>query len=273
MDVFSDTDLPPIQEERGFHINPTTIYEIKTERPWTVGKSLLTFMSDCEYLQATSIFVELQKPIPSKVDKTKYNFKFLAFVGSSWCLFKVKVFRQTKYDEYIIEFQRRSGDSVAFNNLYQRSGKHFLEQGFTMTTTPQKIAVPPTIPVLGKGEVAWFEETAVTFGPIFDLALSNETRYQAEGATAIAQMSETAANDARIKLPWSKRLASVLNELLANSNTIVAFPTSRALYHLSKMHEEAQVLAIQNIDSLQQSTSALVRSQAIKINALIQAPS
>ena len=95
------------------------------------------------------------KAIPSKAEKTKYSFKFLAFVGNSYCLFKIKIFRQTRSDLYLIDFQRFGGDCLAFNEIWVEAGHHFVKNGFTLTVAPPSQNVRPQIPPLAGSNVAF----------------------------------------------------------------------------------------------------------------------
>jgi hypothetical protein len=274
--IFDVCDTPPSAPTGKYSGLSATVHKVKLvkDHPSRLGNSLVKFFS--EYVPTQSVFAELLKPIPSKEHKTKYNLKLLMFVQSSWCQAKVRIYEEST-DMYLIEFQRRSGDSLAFNSVYRAAEQYLQDQpGFIMEGRGDKGGgrarnplVPPSVPLppMEDGDPPWPEPECM-FGPVFDLAKSKCARYQAEGATAIAEMAK-AAEGKPGQFPWTRELAEVLNELLAVQEVIVAFPTIKALHSLAKVHTEAREVALGKEEALKNSSSSLVRSEAKQLRELI----
>jgi len=277
-EIFADGDKPPPAPTGKYSGLAATVHEVKTGTPWSLGNSLLRFLS--ESLPSQSVFVELLKPIPSKEGKTKYNLKLLAFVHSNWCQMKVRIYLKAdeeSNDVYLIEFQRRSGDSLAFNCVYREAEKYLQDQLFIMDGRGNKggrrgmsLFVPPIVPLppMQDGDLPWAEPECM-FGPVFDLSKSKCVRYQAEGATAIAEMAKAAEGKPEQQFPWSEALEEMLYELLEVQEAIVAFPTVRALHSLAKLHPQARLVAAKKEKVLERSSSSLVRGEARRLRELI----
>jgi hypothetical protein len=273
--IFDVCDRPPRAPTGKYSGLSATMHKVKLvkDHPSRLGNSLLKFAS--EFLSSQSIFAELLKPIPSKAHKTKYSVKLLTFVQSSWCQAKVRIYEEST-DMYLIEFQRRSGDSLAFNSVYRAAEKYLQDQGFTLEGRGDKGGgralfplIPPSVPLppMEDGAAPWPEPECM-FGPVFDLAKSKCARYQAEGATAIAEMAKAAEGKPE-QFPWTDELAEVLYELLEVQEVIVAFPTIKALHSLAKVHAEARAVAAAKEEKLNNSSSSLVRSEAKRLRELV----
>ncbi|CAK0811348.1 unnamed protein product [Prorocentrum cordatum] len=276
--IFTNNDNPLPAPTGKYSGLSSTVHKVKTDEPARVGNSLLKFMS--EYLPSQSVFAELLKPIPSKEHKTKYSMKLLTFVQSNWCQLKVKMYEAAE-DVYLIEFQRRSGDSLAFNSVYRLAEKYLLDHGFPLEGSGSRGGgrglcrfVPPSVPLqlMEDEEVPWVEPECM-LGPVFDLSRSKCARYQAEGATAIAEMAKAAEEKPKQKFPWSEELKDVMYKLLEVQETIVAFPAVKALHSLAKVHPEARKVAAEKrvAAALEHSRSSLVRGEAAQLRELIAA--
>jgi len=273
-DIFTDGDTPPPKPTGKYSGLSATVHKVETDKPpSSLGSSLLKFHS--EYLPSQSVFAELLKPIPSKAHKTKYNLKLLAFVHSNWCQIKVRMYEESPA-VYLIEFQRRAGDSLAFNSVFREAEKYLQVEGFNVVGRGKKgggpslsLFAPPSVPLppMEDGELPWPEPECM-YGPVFDLAKSKCVRYQAEGATAIAEMAKAAEGKPEQKLPW-KELEDVLYELLEVQETIVAYPTVKALHSFAKVHPRARDVAKKKEKALSNSSSSLVRGEAEQLRRLV----
>jgi len=161
------------------------------------------FLSD--FLRSVPVFVELLKSIPSKAGKTKYSLKVLIFVQSNWCQAKIRIYEESKAKDnalpvYLIEFQRRSGDSLAFRSVYRTAETYLQKEGFAVETRGGKgrenawsFFAPPGVPLPFTQDLELPGSVPeCMLGPVLDLVNSRCLRYQAEGAMAIAEMAAEA---------------------------------------------------------------------------------
>jgi len=216
------------------------------------------------------------KAIPSKAGKTKYAWKVLVFVHSMWFQSKIKLYKESEAKGgaspvYLIEFQRRCGDSLAFNSTYRAAEKYLQDKGFVegrggkggeralLFLDPSMLGPPeqePSASLRASHSCQEGETPEPALGPVLDLAKSNCLRYQAEGAIAIAERAEQ-------KMAWTAELGAVLKELLEVQETIVAYPTVKALHNLAQSHKEARDMAVSCKEQLSKLSgrSSLVRKE------------
>jgi hypothetical protein len=180
---------------------------------------------------------------------------------------------------YLIEFQRRSGDSLAFRSVYRIAEVYLQREGFKVETrggrgcedawpcvAPPGLPLPPIQDVELPGSVP-----ECMLGPVLDLVNSGCLRYQAEGAIAIAEMAaEATAERPRQKIAWTTELGAGLETLLEVQETIVAFPTVKALRSLAHVHEEARMMAVTCQEKLKKlcGCSSLAREEVEQLLAL-----
>jgi hypothetical protein len=226
-----------------------------------------------EFFLSSQVCAELLKSIPSKAGKTKYALKVLVFVQSMWCQAKLRIYTESEAIDnaqhvYLIEFQRRCGDGLAFNNMFRAAEKYLQDHGFATEGRGRRgrdqalpSLVPPTVPPPPVQDVGPLQ---CMLGPVLDLMESRCLRYQAEGAAALAEIAARAAAERpEQKLVWTGELGARLEGLLDVQEIIVAYPAVKALLSLAHVHEEAREMAIDCAEKLNKLSgrSSLVRKE------------
>ena len=101
---FSKLDCPPdVPADPFFDMAVTTV--VSDAEPYRIGNDLL----------------DLFGTIPGKVVKvntTKFTIKAEVEIYPAPCLLKVRIYRLGE-KQFAVEFQRRSGDSICFQNLFK----------------------------------------------------------------------------------------------------------------------------------------------------------
>ena len=82
-----------------------------------------TVVSDAEPYRIGNDLLDFFGTIPGKVMKvntTKFTIKAEVDIYPAPCLLKVRIYRLGE-KQFAVEFQRRSGDSICFQNLFKRA--------------------------------------------------------------------------------------------------------------------------------------------------------
>ena len=109
---FTEFSSPPMKsQDPFFRYAMTTFFAVATKPDFEIGNLLLDLL---ENVGAT-----FEKP----VNHTKFGFKAKVQIMDLECVVKVRVYKETG-TKYAIEFQRRSGDSICFGNLYKWAEKY-----------------------------------------------------------------------------------------------------------------------------------------------------
>lgn len=243
---FEQSHWPPFPpSDDHFKLEVTTLF-LRSLTPFDIGNQILEFLSS-----------KVESSI-NKVNHKKFSIKADVFVDSVMCALKIRTYCQ-KEDTYAVEFQRRSGDCVSFQNAFQQACK-FLKAHFhqPVSENPKDVIIeesPPLTPWSATPEIS----------PLLDMAsLVHSPSLQAESATALAGM----AQDSQVA-PFlcTGSAFKEFKKLLQNDNTDVAYPTARMLSLLSK-HPEAcaffqgEGLLLIMVEKVRSSTtSALVREK------------
>lgn len=86
--------------------NERTTIHIEDRQPSQLWSSLLSFLTEETFV------------VPLKVTPKKYAITATVTLQGASCELKVRVYSQTR--GFDVEFQRRSGDAIVFNDVYRR---------------------------------------------------------------------------------------------------------------------------------------------------------
>uniref|UniRef100_A0A7S1KYL1 Uncharacterized protein n=1 Tax=Alexandrium catenella TaxID=2925 RepID=A0A7S1KYL1_ALECA len=254
---FTEADAPPDAPADPFFKLEVTTVHISSRTPSEIGNNLLDFLN-------TRVVSSI-----AKVNRRKFTVKADVFVEASACALKARAYREDQ-GTYAVEFQRRSGDAVAFNRVFQQAA-NFLSPRFvpvksTFEATPDfdceellRLSMTES-----KGELA----------PLLDMAgLLDLPSLQAECAAALAEMAQDTHLASRL---CTRRTFEDFKKLLQADQTDVAYPTARMLLYLAQCPEAVPCFADRGVLSMMldkvrsKATSALVQQQlAQALNAAI----
>jgi hypothetical protein len=218
---FSCGDVPPaFPIDPDFRLEGTTVY-IENSSPEQIGVGLLNLLKQ----EAAATI--------TKVSRIKFSVKAYVHVDGLSCDVKVRVYRQEV--GFAVEFQRRSGDVLAFRRLFSLAKEHL---NFYSASPEQDAFIDvhrPTVmqaPVAGQ-ERSSKEELSIT--PLLDMArCTSALPLQAEVAEALADY----ASDANLSWQLSTQDAfEVREKLLGIDHVSVAHPMRRlsaALAHVAQ---------------------------------------
>jgi len=227
---FQYGDVPPGRPgDAWFQLEATTTI-IKDMSPVDLGNSLLDFLD------------EEVAAIITKLNRKKFSLKAEAFVDGLACKVKVRVYQQ-EGDAFAVEFQRRSGDCITFNHLYQQA-KQFLK----------KRADPYSKPYVSENismESLAFENTVGNecndaIAQILEVAEgTQDRRFQAEVASSLAALARQ--NPGKAAQLCAQPAIDVLRQFLCSDCFSVVYPTACLLSSLSRCPEAARILFDQDI--------------------------
>ncbi|CAL1173586.1 unnamed protein product [Cladocopium goreaui] len=218
-DKFQKSDLPPPKPTDPHWSLEVTNFCIRTPTPWLVGNHLWTFLT-----------YELASPSIKVSRSPKFALKADAFVGNAKCTLKIRVYF-IEGETYCVEFQKRTGDGIAFNRAFRQAVK-FLDSYFTVESTIKENPSPVCeSPISSDAEIT----------PLLDMASVKQYPWlQAESAAALADMAKDQKSAPRL---LQQDVIKEIQNLLQSDNTDVAYPTSRLLSNLAKMPRAAEHFA------------------------------
>jgi len=118
---FMPTDCPPC---RSFEQLEVTTFRATSCNAPDLGNHVLSFLR-----QEANCTIR-------KVKSDKFSIKADLSTGNLACSIKVRFYMEGT-DMYCIEFQRRSGDSIAFMSVYRRAAQYLRRCSFVLTDAPQ----------------------------------------------------------------------------------------------------------------------------------------
>lgn len=188
---FENSELPPaLPEDPLFQLSATTI-TCSCDPSWGMN-TLLDFFE-------TQVTSEVTKVTPAK-----FAIKLEAFDNGTRCSMKVRMYR-LQNDEYALEFQRRSGDAITFQKVYQQACLQ-LEPRSASTGT-----VADATPLV---DLPTGQSSTEVLTPLIDmLSFSDAPKLQAEAAAGLASLvsGEQASAVAECSAPLFDLLANLLN--------------------------------------------------------------
>lgn len=222
---FQEADVPPpAPVDSFFEFEVTTLYAT-SHVPFEIGNSVLDFLTG----QVVSTL--------TKVRRAKFSIKADVFVDSMMCTVKMRVYSQGS-GQFAIEFQRRSGDTLCFNTIFQQASDYLKRQHHMNVGASAQVPSPLSFQQLPTDHLLDSIDE-VDLVPLLDMAsLVNAPRLQAEAATSLSQMAAEGKPAVR-----SSRVFQCIAELMQKSSTDVAFPTACLLSHLAQQSEAAPLFA------------------------------
>mmetsp|Transcript_22914 Transcript_22914/g.40980 ORF Transcript_22914/g.40980 Transcript_22914/m.40980 type:complete len:436 (+) Transcript_22914:106-1413(+) len=214
---FHQSDRPPAVPTDSFFKFEVTTLHVTCQEPHSIGNQLLDFLG-CKVVSSVE-----------KVNRKKFAIKADVFVDSVMCTLKIRTYSQGK-NMYAIEFQRRSGDCVTFNNAYQQALK-VLKVHFQMVSNGKEepLGAHPPGQKRRRGKSSEAE-----ISPLLDMA--SIPGLQAESATALADMAQDSLVAASL---CTASAFKEFKKLLEADNNDVAYPTARMLSMLALCLEAA----------------------------------
>lgn len=193
---------PPLEQEVADHLLATKV-ELSQSSPVRVGNTLLIFLT--EKIDARV----------NKVNIVKYTIRAEAILDGLAFVVKIRLYQ--KETATVVEFQRRSGDSVAFNKFYHKASAYlhgrpddqWVQDCWSFCQTPLQVA-----PVSPKDAIA----------PLIDMAhLNPNPILLAEVASALCAMAK---QDRLVAEELQKPCGlAVLEQLEKYDDFSVSFPT------------------------------------------------
>lgn len=213
------------------------------------------YCGPCEVLQdLLKFFASLTEGVAVsviKVNSDKFTIKADAHVDWLPFTFKVRIYQGTSpSDAHIVEFQRRSGDSIAFQRLYQHALHHFSNQQDDSCalmddseSLETSICLEPP-PCAGDSSTS----TVPSLEPFLSMAeATNDVRLLEEAAFNLASLCTRSADavEALMTQMRSPRALAVALKLLEVDSFSTKFPIAWLLTHMS-CYPEMQNLLVEN---------------------------
>jgi len=162
----------------------------------------------------------------SKVNRVKFTMKAEVCLDGLSCLIKVRIYRQS-LGQYLVEMQRRSGDSIAFHRVH-RWASHDLNSS-TNSSANLKLPTFDSCPEQAQHVVA-----DASVAPLLDLAQTGNAQLQAEAVQGLLQAATNVHLALQLCTPQAFALFRGLLEVVCFS---VAEPLARVLCCLASLPE------------------------------------
>lgn len=196
----SDSIAPELTQDICEHLALTTV-KIVNASPPTVANKLISLLRDTVVAQI------------DKVNLEKFRIRAQVYVLDAWCDTKARIYLNN--DDSVVEFQRRSGCTVAFNRMFQVAKEHLLDSGIDWPMT--RIA-PPL-------DYSMPDEALI---PLFNIIehCSGDESLLAEAASSLAIAARNPKLVAQLRTPCA---LSALQQLQQVTDFRVAYPTRQIL--------------------------------------------
>jgi len=203
---FEDVDVPPrLSDELRAYLEVTTL-PLSEQAPRTAGNKLLTF---------------LKKVVEARVNRVnwkKFSIRADAVLELRSCNIKVRIYQEDA--GCIVEFQRRSGDALAFMQLYRRAALYL--QG---PSSDQAARIGGNLPQIPHTMGSLPPDQAIA--PLLNMVQSSaDVHLLAEVASALSTMAADPMVAQELRMPCA---FSALQQLQQVNDLSVALPTSRLL--------------------------------------------
>jgi len=209
---FQEGDVPPdLPKDCFFKLEITTQY-VTSVAPFEIGNAML-------------FFLEAADAIITKVRRPKFAITADVFIDSLRCTTKVRVYSLAGC-RFAIEFQRRSGDSLSFNAVYERASRYLprLDMEAAVDEPLFNFQPLPAAPDHAVGVAI----SAAGILPLLDMtSLVGAPWLQAEAAAALCEMADN-------PILWTTRVFQGIEKLLQATSTEVDYPTACLLERLSQ---------------------------------------
>jgi hypothetical protein len=206
-----EDEAMPVPEDEFFQLEQTRIV-VSGMSAADVGNRMINFLGS----EASGLI--------SKVNRKKFTIKAEVCLHGLTCETKVRVYRHA-FMQYIVEMQRRSGDTIAFHNLYKWAADRLSPNNLDVASASEA-ARPAPAPVPEVQHLQTAEEEDL-LRPLFDLAESSgNRRLQAEAVQGLLQ----AASDVDLLVQMSTPQAFLIyKNLLQLVSYSVLEPLARLL--------------------------------------------
>lgn len=199
---FKVTDAPPALSQETKMLLEATALQLKECTPITAGNCLLSFLT-----QVVDARV-------NKVNSNKFTIRAEVVVEGLQCDIKVRIYKQEQGS--VVEFQRRSGDTLAFNKFYCQASRYL--QGNSLHEIGLDDMDMMSLP----------EDQAIA--PLLDMAaFSQDISLLADVASVLSVLAKHPMVAAQLRTAVA---LSVLQHLQQFDDFSVAVPM-RAVLHLS----------------------------------------
>jgi len=231
---FDATDAAPTEPQEGFE--PNTIF-LQESKPADAGNRLLTFFD-----------AEVDARI-TKINRKKLSLKVEACMTLAVaCVMKIRIF-QRESGSAALEFEKCSGDTVAFNCLFRKARQHLCSPaGLVKTAVVDEVAMsaplppPPVISTCSEllnirqqgqeeEDKAYGHESSLLadiHAPLFNIVENTQDpALQAEAATALSLVVQ----DKNMALEFFKLPANlnICHKLIENRDFRVSCPMAKVL--------------------------------------------
>jgi len=197
--------------------------------PAQLGNALLDFFAES---RSDAMVVLLQKVRP-----IKFSVKAEVTTVSDYlkCCVKARIYRRSGSHQYAIEFQRRAGDIVAFNAIFQNAVQFYKGRGYTLTGPNNSSPGPATRHAFTTSHAGGFqclnspwEPDGFMIEPLLNIAaLQDQPEMQAEAGSALARVVRDPAG-AKALLQHKNGKDAVQN-LLRSEDQETLYSTSQLL--------------------------------------------
>lgn len=223
---FEEKDVAPLlPSDPYFKVEATTLFIQRVENSGAaVANALLDVLNQ-------EVAAEI-----TKVSKHKLAVRATIFMDRLACAAKMRVYSRGPGGDLVLEFQRRSGDPVAFAFFFQKASEALALRTGGLTgdgerqRAPRAVLLPPPLPftctagnalALGDGDVL----------PLLDLAGYTEAPpLQAEAASALAGV----AHEGKSAALCTEKNFQEFRKLLKADHTEVVYPTAQLLSSLAR---------------------------------------
>ncbi|CAJ1410288.1 unnamed protein product [Effrenium voratum] len=211
------TDCPPPKpSDPMWSFEATTIY---VTRPMSVLIQEMNVLLEKLNQMATTI----------KVSRApKFAIKSDVFVRNAKVTLKVRVYTM-EANKYAIEFQRRQGDCLAFNHVYQQAWRLLHDESHVEDLPGPPPCQSPTSSDEADGQVKEM------FSPLLDMM--DLPVLQAESAAALAQVAEDRPAAKTLCCPGAFKK---FHGLLLSDDAEITYPIARLLCSMAQIPEAAQ---------------------------------
>jgi hypothetical protein len=211
---FVETDHLPVAPKDPFFSFALTTLIVLCESPHSLMNHFLEFLRLHVVAQVL------------KINRTKFCIKADVFLNSMMCTLKVRAYQQEP-GQIAFEFQRRSGDTITFNDIYKQAAL-FLKERYSINrgipdsfTQPQRALPLPK----GKVEVAHWQ-------PLLELARQvHSPQLQAEAASSMLSLAED--RETIDALCTEGGVIDAVKQLLKTDRVDVCYPTAKLLLQLA----------------------------------------
>jgi hypothetical protein len=265
---FASEDEPPSAPADEHWKYTKTTHHVQTEKPregHKIGNYLLDFLVSKE---VESEVIKVRAPSDKKSRESnvpKFSIKADVFIENIMCTIKIRVYKDKRDNWYCVEFQRRRGDCVTFNNAYRRARAYLRVR----TGSPSPMKTDEVEPLqISEYAAGLLTQDEIEITPLLDMAgMIHMPTMQADSATALADLAQ---DRKRAALLCTDRAFEQFKSLLHSDQTAVAYPISRTLSSLAERAEAAQHFVKQGILQIilekvqSKATCALVQNSLVQ---------